>query len=384
MRVSDKDKGYVFTFIGDEQASPHFMRYSGLTGACINAMSFNNFIQKAIEGAPFVERFGEYSKETNWSNGEVVQRGTGGNYGEDGFLRPGFSYHDCMDYLYSKIIEYRESNQDLDQILSRDWKVKIASSLVPRGMELNPDFTTALQLRWQDAVFYKFLREVQNDDRLRGTKLEDELHIRKGAMGPEKACSVGYWDEFLQGLRVDSAAKEILGKQHVVIASRLNRICRQIIDFAAEARLFNERVSSELVNQPKPVDSIVDDFAIEAQGFANSLTMAAAFSASILALRLIDGQAADLFTPFLGVLNIIIAFTTMTSKLVFTTCLSPHSHTRFSVTISKLNLLALHPRLNLLSLHPRQTWRGTRYEMRRLGLFSRMRNSSPSRWPFLQ
>ena len=26
------DNGYVFAFIGDEQASPHFMRYSGLTG----------------------------------------------------------------------------------------------------------------------------------------------------------------------------------------------------------------------------------------------------------------------------------------------------------------------------------------------------------------
>ena len=40
-------KGYVFAFIGDEQATPHFMRYSGLTGACINAMLFNNFIKQA-------------------------------------------------------------------------------------------------------------------------------------------------------------------------------------------------------------------------------------------------------------------------------------------------------------------------------------------------
>jgi len=32
MRLSDKKKGYVFAFVGDEQATPHFMRYSGLTG----------------------------------------------------------------------------------------------------------------------------------------------------------------------------------------------------------------------------------------------------------------------------------------------------------------------------------------------------------------
>lgn len=63
---------------------------SGLTGACINAASFNTFIRRAMDGISFVQRFREFSKETNWSNGEVVQRGTGGgNYGEDGFMRPG-------------------------------------------------------------------------------------------------------------------------------------------------------------------------------------------------------------------------------------------------------------------------------------------------------
>jgi hypothetical protein len=87
MRLSNVENDYVFAFAGDAQATPHFMRYSGLTGACINAASFNTFIRKAMEGVPFVERFREFSKETNWSNGEVVQRGTGANYGEDGFLR---------------------------------------------------------------------------------------------------------------------------------------------------------------------------------------------------------------------------------------------------------------------------------------------------------
>ncbi len=35
LRMNNVEKGYVFAFIGDEQATPHFMRYSGLTGACI-------------------------------------------------------------------------------------------------------------------------------------------------------------------------------------------------------------------------------------------------------------------------------------------------------------------------------------------------------------
>lgn len=84
MRVTDFEKGYTAAFHGDEQSSPHFMRYSGLTGAGINAASFADFIGKARAGLPFIERFREYSQETNWSNGEVVLRGTAGQLGEDG------------------------------------------------------------------------------------------------------------------------------------------------------------------------------------------------------------------------------------------------------------------------------------------------------------
>ena len=107
VRLNDFDRGYIFAFLGDEQSTPHFMRYSGLTGACVNAMLFNNFLKQALDGVPFIDRFRLYSKETNWSNGEVVTRGTGANYGEDGFLRPGFSYDHGIEYLRSKVIEYR-------------------------------------------------------------------------------------------------------------------------------------------------------------------------------------------------------------------------------------------------------------------------------------
>ena len=67
MRLSNREEGYVFAFAGDSQATPHFMRYSGLTGACINVASFNTFLRGAIDGTPFIDRFREYSKETNWS-----------------------------------------------------------------------------------------------------------------------------------------------------------------------------------------------------------------------------------------------------------------------------------------------------------------------------
>jgi len=57
MRLADQEKGYVFVFAGDGQATPHFMRYSGLTGAAINVMAFNIFLKGATEGVPFLERF---------------------------------------------------------------------------------------------------------------------------------------------------------------------------------------------------------------------------------------------------------------------------------------------------------------------------------------
>lgn len=108
LRAEGND-GYITGFIGDAQgaqisvfccpvlnwnfiahllffcyfplASPHFMRYSGLTGACVNAMSFNNLVAQAVAGVNFADRVRRYALETNWSNGEVVERGTGHNFG---------------------------------------------------------------------------------------------------------------------------------------------------------------------------------------------------------------------------------------------------------------------------------------------------------------
>lgn len=316
MRVSDNEKGYVFAFAGDEQASPHFMRYSGLTGACINAVSFNNFIDKAIHDVPFADRFRAYSKETNWSNGEVVQRGTGGNFGEDGFLRPGFSYKDCVSYLHAKVTEFIECEQDTRDVLSRDWKEKLAASLIPRGMEMNNGFTSALLELWNDSVFAKILQGIEKDTFFHSEQVSDSMYSRKLAMTPFSNPDDSYWKRFLAGLKGSREVKQVLERHHFNVANHVTGLCREIVDFAVESRLKNGRVTSELFKQPKPVDSIVDDFAVEAQTFATALTFAAAFGSAILAFQLVDRPIADTFSAVLGSLSILIAFGTMTSKCI--------------------------------------------------------------------
>jgi hypothetical protein len=316
MRPSDHDNGYVFAFIGDEQATPHFMRYSGLTGSCINAVSFNTFLYDARKGLDFKERFRKYSKETNWSNGEVVQRGTGNNYGVDGFLRPGFSYDSCIDYLYSKVIEYETSAQDTASLLTVDWQRKLAASLIPKGMELNRDFTAALLHQWQEAVHRKLLKETKNDSKINSYRLEDKLLATKAVMDSSKVSSENYWSDFQQRLTIDYVSKDIIEQCYIPRMKCLNQVCRLLIDQAARDSLFNERISSENANQPRAVDAIVDDFAVEAQSFANTLVLAAAFGAGALAFRLIEDNMANSLSILLGGLNMVTSFATMTSKCI--------------------------------------------------------------------
>jgi hypothetical protein len=321
LRLNNETKGYVFAFVGDEQSTPHFMRYSGLTGACVNAMLFNNFIKQAIDGIPFQDRFALYSKETNWNNGEVVTRGTGANYGEDGFLRPGFAYDHGFDYLHSKVIEWMETKQDLNDILSRDWKIKFASSFIPRGMELNEGFIRSLYRLCQMHIFNKFITEMKLDKAIASDALEAAFMARKEAMADrrEELDHETYWSEFLSGIdNIDDTTRMRLQDFHCEIAKRLEQVVCQLVEFATRAYIYNERISSELFNQPKPVDSIVDDFAVEAQNFANSLTMSAAFSSAALAFTLVDirgggSNVGSIWAGIIGGLNILLSFGTMTN-----------------------------------------------------------------------
>ena len=56
-------------------------------------------------------------------------------------------------------------------------------------------------------------------------------------------------------------------------------------DDLAATRAEKERISSQLENQPKSVDSFIDEYAVEAQLFANSLTNVTAFASIGIALQ---------------------------------------------------------------------------------------------------
>lgn len=294
MRLNNRENGYVFAFLGDEQSTPHFMRYSGLTGACINAMSLNNFIGDLIHGDGFNKVFREFSSETNWSNGEVVLRGTGSNYGQDGFLRPGFPYKKGIKYLRSKIIEYRETAQSPDDVLSRDWKNKFIAALIPRGMEFNSSFINSLLDKLKEYSFAEFLDGIAADEaiedsnsiiellkeRLSSLMMSDLMSDRMPDRKPEE-----YWNVFMDGLSVNREVK-LLIDPHVWVAMRLDVLFNQLVEFAQEAYDSNDRVGQQLEHQPKSLDVVIDDFAVEAQTFANSLAQSATFSAVAISLQL--------------------------------------------------------------------------------------------------
>jgi hypothetical protein len=336
MKLANSKRGYTFAFLGDEQSSPHFMRYSGLTGAAINAMAFNNFLHDAIEGVPFPNRFYLYAALTNWSNGEVVQRGTSSNYGVDGFLRPGFPYIEGVKYLWSKVVEHMESNQDMDEVLSRDWRTKFAAALVPRGMEYHESFLTALISKVRQTIFEHFLSMVEVDPMIKEKKIVDlsmvfkdtRMHCGSGknttntressrvtnlkqhmrnkdsknnnfyaAVDSNQAEdeSFAHWKQFMEELSSNNAFPvEMLDciEKHCTVAVYLEKTLDRVIEHAQQLRDNNSRVSTVADTQPKSVDSIIDIFAPEAQAFASVLAQASTFAALTLGLRLVTPQAA--------------------------------------------------------------------------------------------
>jgi hypothetical protein len=306
--------GCITAFIGDAQASPHFMRYSGLTGATISCMTFNNFVAQALHGVKFQDRIQRYAFETNWSGGEVVARGTGANYGEDGFLRPGFTYRHLIDYLYAQAQEHQEIGSNPEaSILSRDWKVKLASALVPRGLENDALFYDAVYGQLELEIGNKFKDEVLKT--MGGDELSREV---RNAIMNQMSSLTRQWNS--SGMPSDVATvasagidnDRIILETGTVLESVVTALTQTIVH-SIDLRSRNQRISSEAVNQPKPVDSFLDDFAVEAQNFANSLTQSTAFATGAIAFSALDGQAFDYVSPILGVLSIGIAFGTMTN-----------------------------------------------------------------------
>lgn len=271
------NEGYVTAFIGDAQASPHFMRYSELTGAGINAVSFNNFVGQAVAGIDFRNRVKRYSLETNWSNCETVEQGVGHCYGEDGFCRPAFTHKSLVDYLFGRVEEQYMVGEDLGLTLSRDWKYKISAGLVPRGLENDSKFKDALQARLLSVVKEKFFDKAE--DLLEVEELNDqhaaivEAIVKTIGKTFKGSAEVQLQNTLLQDL--DPFTADVFQSIAVVCHGVVLGL-KQSIDYAFDLRHRNARVSSELFHQPKPVDSFIDDFAIEAQQFANGLTQSVA------------------------------------------------------------------------------------------------------------
>merc|ERR1719491_350315 len=288
MRVNNVDNGYSFGFAGDEQSTPHFMRYRGLTGACINGYLFNKFVGKAIAGVPYIERARGYMAETNWNNGEVVSRGTGANYGQDGFLRPGFSYAHGLDYLRSKVIEHKEFEEDFEQFLSRDWLIKFTASWIPKRLEMDDNFMDEIQVNLKKAIKEQFIAEISRDlelwDKPHKVLLEKIFAEIEGSSVGRTSISL-FWSQVIEKL---GNTDERVIDFHVPVAQTLEQAVVDIMDFSREYYAGNLRISSELENQPKSVDFISDDFAVQAQNFTASLTFSATLSSAALAVLLLD------------------------------------------------------------------------------------------------
>jgi len=316
MRLNNIDNGYSFAFIGDEQATPHFMRYSGLTGACINGYLFNKFIGRAIAGVPYIVNARQYTVETNWSNGEVVQRGTGANYGVDGFLRPGFAYAHGLDYLRSKVIEGNEFDQNFnfdqdsdEPFLSRDWKIKFSAAWVPKRLEMDINFMDNIRGLLKKAIHEQLISEIGKDGEILDKPHEILLKKIFGEIensSNDPIIAEDFWNEAIEKMgKTDQRVIDF----HVPIAMLLEKAVDEILDFARLYYVQNKRISSEYEHQPKSVDFISDDFAVQAQNFTSSLTLSSTLSAAALTLLLvadrdnmpqIGSAILSAFTPFIA------------------------------------------------------------------------------------
>lgn len=184
-------------------------------------------------------------------------------------------------------------------MLSKDWKLKFAGALIPRGLEYSETFVEALRRKWQDTVLDFVISEysLQSHSKQIWAHFNDSHKIGK-------AYEIA-WSSFPPDLEIE--------ENTVKIAERLDCLCSQIVSFAQQIFSNNARYSSQLSHQPKPVDTVSDDFAVEAQNFANSLTLAASFSAGALAFQLLGSGTATTISALLSAWNIFIAFGSMTN-----------------------------------------------------------------------
>jgi hypothetical protein len=298
---------YWCTFpIGDLQASPHFMRYSGLNGAAISCMLINNYVAAGLDSTTVFsskDRILALSKQTNWSNEEVIKRGTGANYGVDGFLRPGFKYDDMIGFLYAKAIEmsvagYEHEDSPVDAMFQTAWLKKFAAALVPRGMELESSYIGALEHCLSKAILQKLAVEMSTDEELKEeesflTSFQayadmDEGRQAKGGTQYLMSGVVTIWENDVKKMfESNNTSKQIqdivLGK-YMDHAKTMTEVLKKSYIEARKDHMKSKRTSSEAENEPKSTDALVTDFAVEAQAFANGLAKSALLATISLAV----------------------------------------------------------------------------------------------------
>jgi hypothetical protein len=74
-----------------------------------------------------------------------------------------------------------------------------------------------------------------------------------------------YWIELIGNLEVPDGVKKTL-EMHAFSAKSVMLMLANIVEYAKGAHERNDRISTQAENQPKSADSIIDDFAVEAQG----------------------------------------------------------------------------------------------------------------------
>ena len=287
--ANEQNKGYVFASIGDEESSSHFMNNNALSGGCINAVQFNRFLRTAMEGLPTAVRIQLYSKEINWTNGKIIDTSTMGCYGEDGLLRPGFSNKQVLRYVWWQIVGGKEN---IESHFSRDWLTKFSASMVPRGMPLNIKFIESLKDDTNLAIFDLFAEAAKNDYSIDWSEsLEETLKARRDEISKqreENGRNKLYWEEFFEGWKTSltDASHERLQGHFGETAKEAEIFVNKVIDFAKESHLYDRRKGQELWNQPKPVDSVVGDFAEDGRTLPSYMAQLTAICTASVALVL--------------------------------------------------------------------------------------------------
>jgi hypothetical protein len=309
------------------------MRYSGLTGACINCVSLGNLIGQATRDIPFADRVQRYAFETNWSNGEVVQRGTGSNYGQDAFLRPGFRLRSLVDYIYGRACEHFDIGADASMLLTRDWKVKLAAAIVPRGLEFNESFIEALTTEFKGALHEKFEDEVKSQigstefPAAVASAISKKMKVVLGTMRPGSDNEAPKLEE---PALPESNVITMTGQLITTVA----RALMEIVDFAGSLRNADRRISSKSHHQPKSADTFVDDFTIQGQTLAELLIQITSFATAMVLFILVDSSLATVASLLIGVWNIGLSFATMADGARYTTL---NEETRGKILACKMN-----------------------------------------------